>query len=929
MKRSTKSGHSPIGSSSNSTLWPAEFTALRDATLALGCLVVWCSLIGLQAAGNGLLGLKRGLLVIAGARLQPLLGMESLQSIDAAVILIGVMVLVVGAYVHVSVGLAVLLALRPWLDGFTYPADNSYFVWASFYLVVIWGVRQIRNPRPLVGLGPTALWGLLLLWVLVASTGAIQHHTTYYELGLWVGYGAVFFVALNGTPTRATRRIVLLGLLVGVMGQALFAYPHLNYVLPWLRNELQTNPELLSRWFKGATEFTPELARRFNLNRAFASMVFPNALAALLLLGIGPSVALSREEWQRIRQGAVESTGPIERRFSRLLLVALPLFVGLLLTTFSLGLLPLTYRLGGAPWFGDVMGLSVVSALLAAVPTAAVLLLGRRIGVRRVLNHLQCYGALIMAVTMAGALWISYSRGAMLALLVALGLAVCWTKWSGRGGAGWLWRRWAVRGGCVLLLGVLSFFSVGVADDVVEVDPAPQAVSAEGMDVSVAELANPASFAARIGYWRVALRIAADYPLWGVGLGNFGMAYGPRQDIDAGDVRNAHSFSLQVLCETGVPGLILFLIFWGWFLRCAANRLQGEWRAGDGPAAGLAVALLAFLLHALIDINFSHPSLFMMAMALLGLFYRECSPNASSRFGGRPVAVLMLVLVTVSAGLMMRPYLQSLGLNGGRLINVSKRAWADTREQAGTFFLVDGTRWARDGKQGPAPRLPVPEVVSLLPAPEHLFRLGQVLAPDPATRTWVPVAPEGPLPPQGVFVLERPWDAQALVMERLERWVDELTVLDARFPYDPELALLISRVLKTMAEQVSTHQLDRRGVYLEAMVAWAERAVARSPQYKDVHQHLGWTYWTLAGTLKGQQSIEYYEKALTAFAQAQELGHLEPRYYFAHAGALEALGRSYRNQGVLDTATRYESEGAAIREAGLALQAARWERGLQ
>ena len=321
----------------------------------------------------------------------------------------------------------------------------------------------------------------------------------------------------------------------------------------------------------------------------------------------------------------------------------------------------------------------------------------------------------------------------------------------------------------------------------------------------------------------------------------------------------------------------------------------------------------------------------MMALAGLGLFYSELfdAPAGGATVGKKWLPVVLIVLATVAAGLMMRPFLQSLGLNGGRLINVSKRAWSDTREQAATFFLVDGTRWAREGKQAPAPRIPIPVAVSLVPERELLFHLGQVLAPDPATRTWVPIDPESALPPQGVFVLQRPWDAQSIVMERMERWVDELTFLDARYPYDPDLALLISRVLKMMVEQASTHQAERRGAYITSMVMWAERAVERSPQYKDMHQHLAWTYWTLAGTQKGQESIDCYEKALDEFAQAQALGHLEPRYYFAHAGALEAIGRSYRNQGVLDVAARYEAEGAAVRAEGTALQAARWERGLQ
>ncbi len=934
--RNTPHTEGPITDSATTTSsWPSDFAKPRDTALIGFCLVAWGGILSVLSAGNSLLQVKQALLVVAGARLQPLLGGEALHSTDIAVVLFGAMLVVAGGYVHVSVGLAVVLALRPWLDGFTYPADNIYFLWAILYLLGLWGVRQIRDPKPFRGGLPIGLLALYIVYGMISATTAIQLNTTYTELLLWVGYGALLLVAINGTPSSHARGVVLLGLLAGVAGQALFAYPHLAYILPWLRESLQADPEQLARWFKGATEFTPELARRFNLNRAFASMVFPNALAALLLLGIPVTIALSIDGWRSLFRSVPRPSTPSQKGYAVLLAVAVPLFVTVLLSVFALGILSLTYRLNGPPWFGSRGNLNVLSVIVAAVPTVCFLLAGRSRGAGYALRCLQAGTATLFTPIVLGALWITYSRGAMLALLLASIGVACMLWWARRDSRPTATKAKAMGVLSILaVLGAIGAMGFGVALPVVADNPAPAPsgeLLPEGMDISMAELANPASFAARIGYWRVALRIVADHPLLGVGLGNFGMAYGPAQDLDAGDVRNAHSVILQNLCEVGIPGLLLFMAFWGVFLWQGAKFLFVTGKKGSMLPLGLFVGLVAFLIHALIDINFSHPSLVMMAMAALGLFYSGLpeSPAPARPRTRRVVAMLLVTSAAVAAGLMMRPYVQALGLNGGKLINVSNRSWVDTRQKTANFFLSDVPTWAMKGKADPPPRIPLATVVSLLPERDILFKIGRVLAPDPQRRAWVEVDADQSLPPNGVLEISRPWDAHALVMERTELWVKELAFLDTRFPYDPNLALRISRVYKSMLDGVSKQQADRKDGYLAAMESWGKEALRRSPWHKDMHQNMAWVYWTMGSNSKGAESIAYYEKALDAFKRARELGHLEPNYYFVHSGALAAIGQSYKNQGVTDEAQRYQDEADAIEAEGLRLQAERWSRGLQ
>ena len=74
---------------------------------------------------------------------------------------------------------------------------------------------------------------------------------------------------------------------------------------------------------------------------------------------------------------------------------------------------------------------------------------------------------------------------------------------------------------------------------------------------------------ARFQIWQVALKIIDDHPVTGVGWGAYPFAhaeYAPVSGVDPTvyGFRDTHSTVLNVLAETGVPGLVLFLaLLWG------------------------------------------------------------------------------------------------------------------------------------------------------------------------------------------------------------------------------------------------------------------------------------------------------------------------------------------------------------------------------
>lgn len=920
----------PAPDAGSDTLWPAEFAPFRQSMLAIFCMVAWGGILLVLAAGNELLGLKQALLLVAGARMEPLLGAASLHSVDIAVVLAAFVFVIGAGYIHVSLGLALVLALRPWLDGYTYPTDNFYFLWAVLYLLGLWSVRQLIAPRALRGGLPLTLLGVFLLFGLLSLLQTIEVNATYREILHWAGYVPTFFLAIQGTPGPASRTIVLLGLLGGMLGQAIFAYPHLWYILPWLREYLQADPRRLAQWFQGATEFTPELARRFNLNRAFASMVFPNALAALLILGIPVAFACAWNGLTTIRTRKI-SDKPVVREFRYIVPWAVVLFVAVCLPLYLLGQLPLAYRAGTPPWFGSAQHLIYLSVGIASAVVTAFLFVSRKQGLARAAGMLACFAACGLVPILIGALWITYSRGAML----AVGLATLASLMiAPRGDFRSLWRALTERKAPLfLVIAVVSgamVSSLVTAEGTGPLSPATT-VTGKGMDISIGELADPGSMKLRLSYWRVALSVALDNSLTGVGLGNFRVAYGPYQYLGAGDVQNAHNVLLQTWCETGLPGAIALMAFWGTFLWRGARGIRAAGEPGHRRLlTGLYGGILAFLLHSMLDINFSHPSLVMMVMAAAGLFVsymEEAGDHASSRI--RPFALSLLGLAALAGGAAFRPYLFDLATNGGRFINVSNRSQNESREKAAQFLLSEGPSWASRGKPDPAPVLPLSDVITLLDDRETLFAVGRILVFDSSTKKMRALAKTSSLPPDALFQLARPWDARHFAFARAENWLREVERLDARFPYDPQVAWSLSGDYKLLVEQSTAEAPERTPQLLKEMVDWAEEAVRRSPLHKDMHQVLAWAHWTCGSHTTGPESLAHFEAALASFRRSRELGHNEPGYYFAYADALAALGESLQKAGRVEEGKGYSGESLRERAEGERVQKDRWGLGLQ
>jgi O-antigen ligase len=130
----------------------------------------------------------------------------------------------------------------------------------------------------------------------------------------------------------------------------------------------------------------------------------------------------------------------------------------------------------------------------------------------------------------------------------------------------------------------------------------------------------------RYEYWKVALKVAADHPVAGVGASGFAVEWLKRRPIDD-PVKDAHSLELETLAELGLVGFALLSVLLG-AIALAARRVH---RYDPGLAAGPIAGLTLWALHAAIDWDWEMPALTLVAVVLAGMLVSRTPPAASRR----------------------------------------------------------------------------------------------------------------------------------------------------------------------------------------------------------------------------------------------------------------------------------------------------------
>jgi O-antigen ligase len=129
------------------------------------------------------------------------------------------------------------------------------------------------------------------------------------------------------------------------------------------------------------------------------------------------------------------------------------------------------------------------------------------------------------------------------------------------------------------------------------------------------------SDAGRLSVYRSTLRIIADFPWFGTGLGTFALSFPAYRSADMsmhGLWGIAHNTHLEFASEMGIPLTLVVALAWIVALVGLSFGLRGRRRRMIAPLASLAVALIA-LLHSSIDFSLQVAGYSIVVFALLGL----------------------------------------------------------------------------------------------------------------------------------------------------------------------------------------------------------------------------------------------------------------------------------------------------------------------
>jgi O-antigen ligase len=279
-------------------------------------------------------------------------------------------------------------------------------------------------------------------------------------------------------------------------------------------------------------------------------------------------------------------------------------------------------------------------------------------------------------VPLAVAVYLTYSRGAILALLVGL-LVFTLTE---RRVAARLPRGRVLLGAAFVAVAVVALAALAreggpsaAADRALQAFRQEAPPASDDLDRRLLSVSGHG----RADYWRVAARMVERDPLLGEGAGGFERRW-MQERSGPNNARDAHNLYLETLAELGPLGLALLLV-------ALAIPLIGLHRARPGalvPAATAAYA--AFLVHAAVDWDWELPVLVLPALACAAILLAEARTSPPV-----PVTAPLRALgVAAAVGAMAVAF----------VANVGNRALADgftALERGDTGQAEKGARRAR------------------------------------------------------------------------------------------------------------------------------------------------------------------------------------------------------------------------------------------
>jgi hypothetical protein len=154
----------------------------------------------------------------------------------------------------------------------------------------------------------------------------------------------------------------------------------------------------------------------------------------------------------------------------------------------------------------------------------------------------------------------------------------------------------------------------------------------------------------RLDWWKEAWHSFEDEPVIGSGAGSFELSHRLRRAQYTRPVTEPHNFALQTLGETGLVGLLLFAGAVGFAGLAVTRQLRG-----DDAAIVLAICVLAFVAHSLIDVGYDFVAVSAPVLTLLGVLLAGSKTPVAHR---EPVWAFGTLLLSATAILSLAaPYI--------------------------------------------------------------------------------------------------------------------------------------------------------------------------------------------------------------------------------------------------------------------------------
>ncbi len=186
---------------------------------------------------------------------------------------------------------AVLLAfilLRPFIDGLTYPIQNSIFHLVVISLVVIWLCSffwQKGETFLLLKSPPDLPLLLFLLFLLVSSSFSSCHYLSFHLSLQFIGYFLLYWLVVNNIEEKEVK-----GFLIIILFSATLISLYGIYQYFW---GLEATRKFIATHYR-MEELPEALLSRLSSNRVFSTFVYPNILAGylIMLFPIGMTMAI-------------------------------------------------------------------------------------------------------------------------------------------------------------------------------------------------------------------------------------------------------------------------------------------------------------------------------------------------------------------------------------------------------------------------------------------------------------------------------------------------------------------------------------------------------------------------------------------------------------------------------------------------------------